>query len=103
MDFAGLGAGISGFIPLSERWILFGSFGFVPVGNVEGNGTKIGDGNSGALEFGAVFKFNQRNRLNFGLKSQWQNYEFDDGSKQEHQLNGLFLGYNHLFLFGSQQ
>jgi hypothetical protein len=36
------------------------------------------------------------------LKSQWQNYEFDNvaRSEQKHQLGGVFVGYNYLFEFG---
>ena len=105
-QFIGLGLGVSGFIPLGEQWMLFGSFGIVPSGTVlqtkSGDRDDIGNGTSGALEFGGIFQFNRNNRLNFGLKSQWQNYEFDDpnSSEQKHQVGSLFIGYNYLFLFG---
>jgi hypothetical protein len=105
-QFLGLGFGVSGFIPLNDNWMLFGSFGIVPNGTLRqikgGDKGEIGDGNSGALEFGAIYHFNRNNRLNFGLKSQWQNYEFDNAarSEQKHQVGSLFIGYNYLFLFG---
>ena len=105
-NFIGLGLGVSGFIPLGEKWMLFGSFGLVPNGTirvVKGDDKgEIGNGDSGALEFGAIYHFNRNNRLNFGLKSQWQNYEFDNAarSEQRHQVGSLFIGYNYLFLFG---
>ena len=102
-QFVGLGFGISGFIPLNESWMLFGSFGVVPNGTVrQTKGSysgEIGNGDSGALEFGAIYHFNRNNRLNFGLKSQWQTYEFDNSSEQKHQVGSLFIGYNYLFLF----
>ena len=105
-QFLGLGLGISGFIPLGETWMLFGSFGVVPSGTIkqiQGDDTgEIGDGSSAALEFGAIYHFNRNNRLNFGLKSQWQTYEFDNlaQSEQKHQIHSVFFGYNYLFLFG---
>ncbi|MCG6969799.1 MAG: hypothetical protein LJE85_08545 [Gammaproteobacteria bacterium] len=105
-QFVGLGLGVSGFIPLNDQWMLFGSFGLVPSGKVRqtkgGDNDDIGDGNSGALEFGGIFHFNRSNRLNFGLKSQWQTYKFDDParSEQKHQVGSLFIGYNYIFQFG---
>ena len=86
--------------------MLFGSFGLVPNGSLRqikgGDKGEIGNGDSGALEFGAIFNINRNNRLNFGLKSQWQKYQFDNlvQSEQKHQLNSLFIGYNYLFQFG---
>ncbi len=108
-QFLGVGFGVSGYIPLNDDWMLFGSFGVVPNGTIrqvkgdeKDDKGEIGNGDSGALEFGAIYQFNRNNRLNFGLKSQWQNYEFDNiaRSEQKHQLTSLFIGYNYLFLFG---
>jgi hypothetical protein len=106
-QFIGLGLGVSGFIPLNDNWMLFGSFGLVPNGTLRqtkgGDNDDIGNGNAGALEFGGIYHFNRSNRLNFGLKSQWQNYEFDDParSEQKHQVGSLFVGYNYIFHFGA--
>ena len=97
--FAGIGLGTSGFWPVSENWALYGSAGFVPSGDVEANGTKVGDGSSGALEFGAMFNINESNRLTFGLKSSAQTYKFDSGDKQKHKMNGVFVGYSYVILF----
>jgi len=97
--FTGFGLGASGFWPLSKKWSLYGSVGFVPIGQVETSGSNIGDGTSGALEFGGAFHFNQRNRLTFGLKAQSQTYNYDSGDKTESRLNGVFVGYNHIFPF----
>jgi len=104
-DFLGLGLGVSGFIPLTNQWTLFGSFGVVPSGNIkQRNGDKadLGSGSSGALEFGSIFNITNQHRINFGLKSQWQDYKFDDpqSNEQKHQLTSVFLGYNYVFLFG---
>jgi hypothetical protein len=105
-DFLGLGLGISGFIPLNEQWTLYGSFGLVPNGNIkQRNGDKadLGSGSSGALEFGSIFNITNQHRLNFGLKSQWQDYKFDNAQndEQKHQLTSVFLGYNYVFFFGA--
>ena len=104
-EFLGLGLGVSGFIPLNEQWTLFGSFGVVPSGTIKqknGDNNEIGNGNSGALEFGSIFNITNQHRINFGLKSQWQNYKFDNdqSDEQKHQLASVFLGYNYVFFFG---
>jgi hypothetical protein len=99
LTFWGPGLGASGFIPLNRNWLLFGSLGIVPIGNLEVDNNSVGDGTSAAFEFGAAYHFNRRNRINFGIKTQSQNYKFDSGEEQQHQVNSLFLGYNHLFLF----
>jgi hypothetical protein len=96
-EFGGIGFGATGFIPLNQNWVMHGTIGIVPAGNVEVNGANKGDGNSGAIEFGAVYSINAHNRINFGIKLQSQTYEFDDGTEQSHQLNGLYLGYNYIF------
>jgi hypothetical protein len=106
MDFLGLGLGVSGFIPLNEQWTLFGSLGVVPNGTVkQRNGDKadLGSGSSGALEFGSIFNITPQQRINFGLKSQWQDFKFDStpAIEQKHQLTSIFLGYNYVFFFGS--
>lgn len=97
--FYGLGLGASGYWPLSKSWSLYGSVGFVPVGQVETEGNKIGDGTSGAFEFGGGYHFDKRNRLTFGVKLQSQTYDYDSGDKTESRLNGVFVGYNHIFPF----
>jgi len=104
-NFLGLGMGVSGFIPLNEKWTLFGSFGVVPSGVIKqtnGDKNEIGKGNSGALEFGSIFNIASQHRINFGIKSQWQNYKFDNdqNDEQKHQLAAVFLGYNYVFFFG---
>jgi len=97
--FYGIGFGASGYWPLNKSWSLYGSVGVVPIGQVTTDGNKIGDGNSGALEFGGAYHFNTRNRITFGLKSQSQTYNYDSGDKTESRLNGVFVGFNHIFPF----
>ncbi len=99
LGFSGIGLGASGMWPLSKRWSLYGSFGFVPSGKLEANNEKIGSGSSAAIEFGSIFSFNASNRLTLGLKQQSRTYKFDSGDQQEHKMNGIFLGYSHLFLY----
>lgn len=96
--FFGLGLGISGFNPLNQDWTLFGSFGFIANGEInDTNDNKVGDGDSTALEIGAVYKLDDTNHLNMGIK--FRNYEFEhlDNSKQEYSVNALFFGFTHTF------
>jgi len=98
--FSGLGFGVSGFHPIDDKWVLFGSFGFVN-GNLDDdeNRSSHGDGTSSALVGGAVYRIDKANTINFGLKLRNYEFDFDDGNDQEYSLNGLFFGYNHTFDF----
>jgi len=98
--FSGLGIGVSGFHPINDKWVLFGSFGFVN-GNLDDNDDRSshGDGTSSALVGGAVYRIDKANTINFGLKLRSYDFDFDDGNNQEYSLNGLFFGYNHTFDF----
>ncbi|MCP4983048.1 MAG: hypothetical protein GY935_21440 [Gammaproteobacteria bacterium] len=98
--FAGLGLGVSGFHSLNDKWLLFGSFGFVN-GDIDDNDDRSshGDGTSTALVGGAVYRLDKSNTFNFGIKLRNYEFDFDDGNDQEYSLNGLFFGYNHNFNF----
>ncbi len=98
--FSGLGLGVSGFHPINDKWVLFGSFGFVN-GDIDDDDDKSshGDGTSTALVGGAVYRLDQSNTFNFGIKLRNYEFDFDDGNEQEYSLNGLFFGYNHTFNF----
>lgn len=98
--FGGLGLGVSGFHPINDKWVLFGSFGFVN-GDIDDDDDRSshGDGQSSALVGGAVYRLDKSNTLNFGLKLRNYEFDFDDGNKQDYSLNGLFFGYNHNFNF----
>lgn len=98
--FGGLGLGVSGFVPIDEKWLLFGSFGVVN-GDVDDDDdtTAHGDGRSTALSAGAVYRLDKANTFNFGLKLRNYDFDFDDGNEQEYTINALFFGYNHTFNF----
>jgi hypothetical protein len=98
--FFGLGFGVSGFHPIDDKWVLFGSFGFVDGDLDDDDGSSDhGDGTSTALVGGAVYRIDKANTINFGLKLRNYEFDFDDGNEQEYTLNGLFFGYNHTFDF----
>jgi hypothetical protein len=95
--FTGIGIGISGSWPINDDVSLYGSFGFLTSADVLANDKKVGSVDSSALEFGAVFRVANSHRLNVGLKAQGQEYSFNNGSTQRHNVSGLFFGYNYLF------
>ncbi|MFV2060802.1 MAG: hypothetical protein ACC653_08955 [Gammaproteobacteria bacterium] len=97
--FSGLGLGIAGAWPINDDVALYGSFGFFTKVDVEANGKKVGSANNVALEFGAAFRINDANRLNAGIKAQSQEYTFDNGTTQNHDVASLFVGYNYIFGF----
>ncbi len=94
LRYSGLGAGVSGFVPLAEPWTLFGSFGVVPL-TIRALGEDIGDGRGSALEVGVLYRLGQRTSLSFSLKNQHQEYDFDSGADQTHDLGGLAFGITH--------
>ena len=96
--FLGLGLGTSGYIPLNEKWTLFGSFGFIGSGEIkDNNGNKVGEGTSWALEVGTVYSINERHFLNGGIKTRKYNFEYLDSTEQDYDINALFIGYNYSF------
>lgn len=94
--FSGLGIGVSGYHPLAQDWLLFGSFGFVNGDIKDDEVSDLGDGNSRALIFGAVYSIEKNQHLNFGLRFRKYNFDFNDGNTQNYTLNGLFVGYTHV-------
>jgi len=97
-NFGGLGIGVSAYLPISDSLTLFGSTGFVGKGDIEDtNKVKVGEGSSGALEFGAIYRLAAQSTLNIGLKFRTYNFEYLDNTSQDYSVNGLFLGYNHGF------
>ncbi|MBT8119108.1 MAG: hypothetical protein KJN89_05265 [Gammaproteobacteria bacterium] len=96
--FLGLGIGTSGYIPLNEKWTLFGSFGFIGRGEIrDDDDNKVGEGTSWALEAGTIYSINERNFINAGIKTRKYNFEYLDDSKQQYNINALFIGYNYSF------
>ena len=98
-SFSGLGVGISGYKALNAQWTLYGSLGFVGGEINEPDDVKLGDAVSNAFIFGANYTLSKNDRLSMGLKIRNYLFEYDDGSEQEYSLNGLFVGYNHVFSF----
>lgn len=96
-SFSGLGVGISGFNPLNDRWTLYGSWGVVGGNIKQGDSRELGDASSSALVVGTNYTLSKNNYLNMGLKLRNYEFEYDDGNQQDYSLNGLFVGYNHVF------
>lgn len=97
-NYSGIGLGVTTYLPLDNKWTVFGSLGFVFDGEIEdGNEIKVGEGNSNALEVGVVYALDENNFINTGLKFRSYDFEYLDSTKQEYTVNTLFFGYNHNF------
>jgi hypothetical protein len=92
--YAGLGFGMTGYTPLNKDWLFFGSIGFVGL-NIKSGGTDIGDGRGSALVLGFLYRITDNNNFTISLKSQHNEYDFDQGSEQEHDIGGLVFGFSH--------
>jgi len=95
--FGGLGVGVSAFHPLNANWLLFGSLGFVNGEVEDDDDASLGDGKSSALIVGGVYSIEQDQHLNFGFRFRKYDFDFDDGNEQDYTLNGIFVGYTHIF------
>lgn len=95
-NFGGLGIGASAYYPLNEKWTWFGSAGLVGGGEIKNDSkVKVGDGRSGALEVGAIYRIKKNQSLNIGLKFRNYSFEYLDNTGQDYTVNALFIGYNH--------
>jgi len=92
----GLGFGVSGFVPLADKWSLFGSVGVVPL-KIETEGRRIGDGLGTAITFGAQYKITPHAHISFNSNLQLHQYDFDNGQKQAYSIGSLVFGYNYYF------
>ena len=92
----GLGFGVSGFIPLSDKWSLYGSAGIVPL-SIQSEGKKIGDGVGTALTFGAQYKITPHGHISLSSNFQGHQYNFDNDQKQAYTIGSLVFGYNYYF------
>lgn len=96
-SFGGLGLGVSAYHPLNTDWLLFGTLGFVN-GEIKDNDvSNLGDGKSRALILGSVYTLDKNQHLNFGFRFRKYRFDFDDGNEQSYTLNGIFVGYTHIF------
>ena len=91
LRYKGAGLGVNGYHPLNKDWLLIGSIGFMGL-DIKANGDSIGDGKGSALTIGALYKINQRANFSIRLKAQHNEYDFDQGSEQEHDIAGLVFG-----------
>lgn len=97
-NFGGVGFGASGYMPINASWIGYGSVGFVGRGEIKDEDkVKVGDGTSGALELGAVYRMAPASTLNMGVKFRNYRLEYLNNTTQDYSINALFVGYNHEF------
>ncbi len=99
-SFGGLGLGVTAYHPLDNDWMLYGSWGVVGGTVKQTSGSiDLGDGTSNALVLAAQYTLSRNNNLNMGFKFRRFVFDFDNGAEQRYSLNGLFIGYNHVFEF----
>ncbi len=96
-NFGGLGLGVSAYHPLNQDWLLFGSLGFVNGEVKDDDVSDLGEGKSRALILGSVYTLDKDQHLNFGFRFRKYRFDFDDGNRQDFTLNGIFVGYTHIF------
>ena len=94
LKYNGLGFGVSGYNPITTDWTFFGSLGFMSL-NISADGSSIGDGKGSALVVGLQYRLTANDNISISLKSQHNEYNFDEGSKQDHQIGGLVIGFSH--------
>lgn len=94
LRYKGAGFGVNGYVPVDQDWFLIGSIGFMNL-DIKADGESIGDGSGGSLSFGALYRINPKASLSIRLKSQHNEFEFDQGSKQEHDIGSLVLGFSY--------
>ena len=93
-SYHGMGIGVSGFNPINDKWILFGSLGFINL-DVRTDDKSIGDGKGSALVIGTLYKLTDHANLSFSLKSQHNELDFDYGGEQDNDVGGLVLGFDY--------
>lgn len=92
--YGGLGFGVSGYTPINKDWLFFGSLGAVNL-NIKTGGTDIGDGRGSALALGFLYRITPKNNFTISIKSQHNEYSFDQGVEQVHDIGGLVFGFSH--------
>jgi len=94
LNYKGAGFGLNGYQPINADWLLIGSIGFMKL-DIEADGDSIGDGRGASLSVGAIYRINPKANFSIRLKSQHNEFDFDQGSKQEHDIGGLVLGFSY--------
>lgn len=92
-NFGGVGVGASGYHKLAEKWLMFGTIGFVGGDVKDSGGAKHGTGRSRAFTLGGVYSMTKNDNLNFGIKLRKYEFDYDSGNQQNYTLNGVFVGY----------
>jgi hypothetical protein len=99
LQYGGFGGGVTGNWPIAKRWDIFGSLSILPKTSVNGDDKKVGDVSGGEIELGAAYGASDRHRFGLGLRVASQNYDFDAGDDQEHQMAGVFFRYDYRYGF----
>lgn len=96
-DFSGVGFGATGVWPINKTWVVYGTVGVVPSGEIKTNGEKTGEGKSSAVDIGALYLFSEAHRMMFGVKRSSYAYTFNSGDEQTHSIGGVYVGYSFAF------
>ena len=94
LRYKGAGFGANGYHPINKDWLFIGSIGFMSL-DIKADGESIGDGSGGSLSVGALYRINSQASFSIRLKAQHNEFNFDQGSKQEHDISGLVLGFSY--------
>lgn len=94
LRYKGAGFGVNGFYPIQQGWFFIGSIGFMAL-DIKADGDSIGEGRGSALTAGVLYRINQRANFSIRLKAQHNEYDFDEGSEQEHDIAGLVFGFSY--------
>jgi len=101
ITYAGLGGGVTGHYSFSSKWTIFGSLGASSLdikSKEKGyNERNIGDGVGTAVEFGVLFRMTKMLNLYGTLKSQRQEYRYDNNITEIHDINGIRFGVSTVF------
>jgi len=96
LEYNGIGVGVAGFKPVSEKWNLFASLSITPL-NIEADNRKIGSASSSAIVFGGVYSFREMTSFSVAMKVNTFESDFDNGQLIENSLAGLRFGIHHQF------
>ena len=94
LRYKGAGFGANGHYPINKDWVAIGSIGFMRL-DIKANGESIGDGRGSALSVGALYRINPQANFSIRLKAQHNEYDFDEGSEQDHDIGGLVFGFGY--------
>jgi len=90
ITWAGVGAGLHAFHPLSSKWISYGSFSLMPM-FVDANDKAAGRGAYVGLELGVNYLLGKRFYLHGGLRAENLSYQIENESNN-YGFGGLTFG-----------